>query len=222
MKFGKAWILFLAVTVLSACSTATTTTEGQAGQNQPAGQAAPVSTLPEFKSDSTGFTLECETLTHEVLSKVKDQHYNEAIVDWAGIYAKYLPKAKLCKGRMELVELMNAMVKELGHSHIAIMPPPNTRFEGAMSGKDKPVSKMTTQPNPYATVDGSPLKQVFGDIGITLCMADGKVCILDVQKGSTSEKAGLKAGDYVLSVNGFDIDTKPVHLFLKLLLCPLA
>lgn len=51
----------------------------------------------------------------------------------------------------------------------------------------------------------------FYGIGVTIQAKDGKIYIVNVIKGSPAEKAGLKAGDYILKVAGKEYNDKTLN-----------
>lgn len=158
----------------------------------------------EKKTDvpSPEFSVFAVNLMKEVLSVVRAKHYNDKIADWDKISADFLPLVRKCKDRRELLIVLNKMVRTLGQSHIYVLPPNSSVAGKALRMHYKNVNK---------AVHRKPGKREGGsgpaDPGLKLCMANGKICVLDVKKNSSSDKAGVKRGEVVLAID--DLVFKP-------------
>jgi carboxyl-terminal processing protease len=92
------------------------------------------------------------------------------------------------------------MLKTLGQSHICVLPPNSSIARKALKMHLENVSKAVPD---KVRKRGS---REPASPGLKLCVANGKICVLDVKENSSAEEAGIKRGDIVLAVNGLKLD----------------
>jgi len=119
----------------------------------------------------------------KVWKTIRDKHWetNPGGLDWNAIHAEFRPQIDAADSTERAREIMRQMLARLKETHFAIFPASVYRdVEVEMSG------------------EGSP--------GIDLRVIDGQAIVTDVDPGSPAEKAGVKPGWAIESVNG-----KPLH-----------
>ena len=137
-----------------------------------------------FKHSTANFSLQNQSVYNEALFDIRSYFYrpfDEAKITAAANAA--VAKAKK-KGVTSTTSLTNtgvtALVKALGDAHSEYLTPSqNKRLEQDLSGS-------------------------FYGVGFTLREDKGRPVVVSVIKGSPSEKAGIKAGDIIMSVDGKD------------------
>ena len=161
--------------------------------------AAAVRAEIAYKPDnaSHSFSRHAVAVLDEVWTNIKKSHTS---VDFekeyrAGIYNKYLPEIKTAGNDARLAEILNRMVKEFGQSHIQVLPPVNELEIMALRAAEKNV-----EPVPLKAQD------VPADVGIMPCITEDRLCVLRTVIGSPADAAGIRAGDYIISINGLKLD----------------
>ena len=119
---------------------------------------------------------------------------------WKKIYEDSKEGILKSKNPRELVSSINKMIQQLGQSHIHLLPP--------MSKKAQKVILLQKMSRKHVAEhkEDSKNKGKAADVGLRLCVADGKLCVLDVEKNSPADKAGIKTGDVILAIQGLKID----------------
>ena len=115
----------------------------------------------------------------KVWKTIRDKHWetNPGGLDWNAIHAEFRPQIDAADSTERAREIMRQMLARLKETHFAIFPASVYRdVEVEMSG------------------EGSP--------GIDLRVIDGQAIVTDVDPGSPAEKAGVKPGWAIESVNG--------------------
>src|SRR5262245_26978619 len=90
----------------------------------PACTGAPV--LPvEARSDSKLSLADRRAILADAWRTIGEKHFDETMggLDWASVRAKYAPLVDAAATERELLTALNDMVSELGHSHVAVLPP---------------------------------------------------------------------------------------------------
>ncbi|VEP13702.1 Peptidase S41 [Hyella patelloides LEGE 07179] len=128
-------------------------------------------------------------------SKVKDNFFDPDLngVDWEKMRSQYKPQAAQAKSTKELAEIINQMLGELNTSHTHFY----TQDEPAyyqIAGIFRRFLREDLKP---FLPDG---KLEYTGIGIYTEKIDNKTFIKAIINGSPAEKAGLKVGDELLSV----------------------
>jgi carboxyl-terminal processing protease len=115
----------------------------------------------------------------KVWTTIRDKHWqkNPAGLDWQAIHAEFYPRILSAKSDDEAVAVMREMLGRLKQTHFGIFPAAvYNDVEGEGGG------------------DGSP--------GIDTRVLDGKAIVTDLDPASSAERAGIKRGWVVESVNG--------------------
>jgi carboxyl-terminal processing protease len=148
----------------------------------------PVTAVVETKSEFTQARLDS---FNKVWNTINEKHYDPTFggVDWNKVRETYLPKAEAARSNEDFHAVLRQMLGELKLSHFSVFPPPPA------SGNESAI----------------------GSIGIDIIWLDGLAVIDRVEKGSSSDMAGLKPG-FVLS----KIDGKSVLDLLKPIQASLA
>ncbi len=98
-------------------------------------------------------------------------------VDWHSVGERYRARVLEARTDEELFDLLNAMLFELGNSHIGI-------------GRLKDASNVMS---PYLVLDGSP--------GLDLRLIGGEAVVVSVKEDSPAERAGLFPGDVIEQID---------------------
>ncbi|MBI3817358.1 MAG: PDZ domain-containing protein [Planctomycetes bacterium] len=130
---------------------------------------------------------------HEVFeaawTTIRDKHYDKNMngVDWNAVHERYAPRIDSIRNDDDFTNLTGDMVHELGHSHVAIMPPSEENDK-----EKKP--------------DGADAAVNIGASGIQAAAIKNKVIISRVEAGSAGTKAGLRTGDEIVAIGGRRMD----------------
>ncbi|HEV7857352.1 MAG TPA: S41 family peptidase [Pyrinomonadaceae bacterium] len=149
------------------------------------GSAQTASSLPlavgVARADAGGVT----TLTREgrlavfddVWETVSERYYDPAFhgVDWQAQRAAFRPQAALAVGASELYDILRRMVGSLRDAHTRVYPP-DEKFDWQ---------------HPH-----------FLSVGISVREVAAQPVVVQVERGSLAERAGLRAGDLITSVDG--------------------
>lgn len=113
---------------------------------------------------------------------IRDTHFDTNFngVDWNGARTKYLPRVEKAATNDEVRDIIQEMLDQLGISHLMIIPgsPPSAKS----SPENKPESKAP------ANHAGN------GTTGLEARALDGKIVVFRVEPGSSAERAGVKPG----------------------------
>ena len=143
-------------------------------------------------------------------SMIDKRHFDTTFngVDWAGVRAELLPRARAARTTEELRGLIRDMLGRLGQSHFALIPGEMVEsFEGetadpaeAGRGSDRATtagrsSTADGQTGPSSAGDGGP-----GSVGIELRLIGRRFIVTRVDSGSSAQRAGVRPGWIVRSV----------------------
>lgn len=145
----------------------------------PACTGAPV--LPfEVRSDSLSLA-DRRAIFADAWRTIGEKHFDESMggLDWAGVRAKYAPLVDAAATESELLTALNNMAGELGHSHVAVLPP--ERENGALELSKAPGS---------------------GTLGLRIAWLDGRVVVTGVDVEGGAAIAGIRAADEIVSIEG--------------------
>lgn len=131
----------------------------------------------------------------EAWDVISQAHYAPDEQRWSALRKANEDKAASCKDESEFLSFMNALFKELGQSHIVLLPPEGVRYRQAI----KKISENTGKK--VSAKDILP-----GDSGILPLLAGGRICVGRVFRDSAAEKAGVKPGEEILQINSFKFD----------------
>jgi C-terminal peptidase prc len=121
---------------------------------------------------------------YAVWQTINDEYYDPTYggKDWQSIGVEYRKRLEMVQDDGTFwLKLLNPMLFELGVSHLVALPP----------GLANELDKMT-----FAT----------GSLGIDVRLLDGLAVISQVVEGSAADKAGLKPGFVINSVDGWTLD----------------
>jgi C-terminal peptidase prc len=113
----------------------------------------------------------------DVWETVSERYYDPAFhgVDWAAQRATFRPQAALAAGAAELYDILRRMLGSLRDAHTRVYPP-DEKFDWQ---------------HPH-----------FLSVGISVREVASQPVVVQVERGSLAERAGLRAGDLIESVDG--------------------
>ena len=175
------------------------------GQQSPRGETAVAASAPP--AAKAGTEAERRRESFEIVWRtVKENHFDPRFggVDWDAVRAEFAPRAAAARNDRELHTLLQQMLNRLGRSHFNIIPPeaiPAT-FEDEeedAGGEDESAEGETprTRGSLYAA------EQMTYGIGIDLRVVGGAALVTRVEQGSPAERAGLRTGYVLRSVDGW-------------------
>lgn len=159
------------------------------------------------KSDAAG---EAAARRHEafeiVWQAVKDYHFdpNFGGVDWDAVKAEFAPRVTRAQSDRELHFLLQQMLNRLGKSHFAIVPPesipalPEDEDAGADDGGGAADAAGKTKPSREGL---DVTERLTHGVAIDLRVINRAAVVTRVERGSNAERAGLRAGVVIRSVN---------------------
>lgn len=132
---------------------------------------------PSFSSVSTTTIEDRMAVFDDAWKTVNDRYYDPAFhgVDWEAERAKFRPLAAAAQTTVELYGVLRRMLGSLRDAHTRVFAP-DERFDW--------------QHPRYISV------------GISVREVGGALVVFAVESGSEAERAGLRAGDFVLSIDG--------------------
>lgn len=139
-------------------------------------------------------------------SMINERHFDTTFngVDWAGVRAELLPRAREARTTEELRDLIRDMLGRLGQSHFALIPGEMVEsFEGTAeesepSGEATSAAELSAKSEMAmgkAAAEGGP-----GTVGLELRLVDGMFVVTRVDSASPAERAGVQPGWVVRSV----------------------
>ncbi len=152
-----------------------------------------------------------ETWARIIKHNFEDKSANEK---WQNIYKEARPGILKSRNSNELVRSINIMIAKFGQSHIQLMPPVSRKVKKAISlqlktRSDKASLSVDVQKNVSGKAEkakSEPMRGKAAGIGLRTCMADDKLCVLNVVPDSPAASAGVKMGDIIHSIHGFKFD----------------
>ena len=142
-------------------------------------------------------------------SMINERHFDTTFngVDWAGVRAELLPRARQARSTEELRNLIRDMLGRLGQSHFALIPGEMVEsFEGGTTDKAAPLSKpggTATRAQASAgdrTQSTGPGAMAPGTLGMELRLIGRRFVVSRVDSGSPAARAGVRTGWIVRSV----------------------
>jgi carboxyl-terminal processing protease len=123
----------------------------------------------------------------KVWTTIRDKHWEKKPggLDWQAIHEEFRPKIEKAETTDAARQVMQAMLGRLKETHFAIIP--SAVYDEADNGGGS-----------HLMGDGSP--------GIDLRIIDSHAVVTRVDPGSPAEKAGVKTGWIIASVEGKDLD----------------
>ena len=146
-----------------------------------------------------------------VYQTVKENHYDSGFggVDWEAVRAEFAPRVAAARTDRELHLLLQQMLNRLGRSHFNIIPPeaiPSTdagageEDAGGGAGGDEPGGERARGRGSLHMAE----RLTYG-IGIDLRVLGGAAVLTRVEPGSAAERAGLRAGFVLRSIDGLPV-----------------
>ncbi len=119
----------------------------------------------------------------EVWETVRTRYYDPSLngLEWDALGAKYRKAATEAHGQDELYSIIRRMLAHLNDAHTRVFAPGE--------GTDWRETRRTS-------------------VGLSLRMIDGEIVVADVARDSEAERAGLRAGDAIVSVDGEPIASR--------------
>src|SRR5580658_9739469 len=123
----------------------------------------------------------------QIWTTIRDKHWEKKPggLHWQAIHEEFRPKIEKAESTDAARQVMQAMLGRLKETHFAIIP--GAVYDEADTGGDS-----------HLMGDGSP--------GIDLRVVDGHAVVTRVDPGSPAEKAGVRTGWIISSVEGKDLD----------------
>ncbi|MBL8722689.1 MAG: hypothetical protein JNK49_01515 [Planctomycetes bacterium] len=144
----------------------------------------------------------------EAWQTIGEKHFDPQMggVDWAAVRARYAPQVDRAETEGEFLAVLQAMVAELRHSHVGVLPPDRGEVElGAGVAVTAPAAEATpaAATDPGADPSGAAAaSRELGTTGLRVVWLDGKVVVAGVSAGSAAERAGVRPGEELLAVAG--------------------
>jgi carboxyl-terminal processing protease len=169
-----------------------------------------------------------------VWETVKNEHFDPTFggVDWEAVRLRYAPRVKDVRSDQELHSLLQAMLNELRQSHFAILTPdqiprikpkrarPEKGSEAENGASDLLMGEAENEgDNELAT-------RMTNGIGVDVRILDGQVVITRVAPASPAERAGVRPGFILKSVDDLSLEdmlkfvsektlTPTIHMLLR-------
>jgi C-terminal peptidase prc len=139
----------------------------------------------------------------EVWNEVSKRHFNKNFKkDYQELYKKFKPEILKSGNDTETAFRINKLLHALGQSHIVLMPPADSSFSKAIASIKKNTAPI---PDSKIVTKKPALPDLPADIGITVSQIKNYICVIRVKKDSPAEKAGIKMGDIILSINNINL-----------------
>jgi carboxyl-terminal processing protease len=140
---------------------------------------------------------------------VKENHFDPGFggVNWDAVHTEFAPRVEASRTDRELHLLLQQMLNRLGQSHFNIIPPeaiPSTDAEGAEQDADEDHGddQAPAREKPHARGSIYMAEHLTYGIGIDLRVVGGVALVTRVEPGSTAERAGLRTGFVLRSIDG--------------------
>lgn len=151
----------------------------------------------QFRSEEKENQAQDSTRIHkEVWEIVRDNFYDPNFrgLDWQAMLEKYSPLAEKAKSKEYLYKIINLMLSELRTSHTELYSPSDQMYYMLLS-----IFSDSLEDFPEHIPKGQIL---YTEIGIFTKKTDRGIFISSILEGSPADKAGLKVGDRIISVEG--------------------
>ncbi|HEX7956330.1 MAG TPA: S41 family peptidase, partial [Pyrinomonadaceae bacterium] len=138
---------------------------------------------------------------------VKENHFDPKFggVDWDAVRAEFAPRAAAARTDRELHTLLQQMLNRLGRSHFNIIPPeaiPSLGEEEDGAGEDAAEGEAPGEEKPRPKGSLLAAEHMTYGVGIDLRVVGGLALVTRVERGSPAERAGLRTGHVLRSVDG--------------------
>ena len=170
--------------------------------------AAPPAAKPPTEAERRAETFEI------VWRTVRDHHFDPGFggVDWDGVRTEFAPRAAAARTDRELHHLLQQMLNRLGKSHFNIIPPeaiPSLDDDAGAGGVDDggggDEEAGGGRPRPAGSLYAA--EHMTYGIGIDIRVVGGALVVTRVEPGSTAERAGLRTGHVLRSVDGTPVSS---------------
>ncbi len=125
---------------------------------------------------------------------IGEKHFDPKMggVDWNAVKVRYAPRVDAARNDGELLAVLQAMVGELHHSHVAVLPPDYeaTERRAAAAGAKN-----------AAGTAGEPSTEP-GTTGLRTAWLDDQIVVTDVLADSGAAAAGVRPGDALTAIDG--------------------
>lgn len=151
----------------------------------------------------------------EVWNEVCKRNYDKKLADkfQNKVFSQYLPLAKQCRNDHQLAKVLNRMTKEIGQSHIGILPPVSSSFSQAMQvvhnkrlhTKSAKITKRratVTDKQRQAKLRRQVNYDQPADVGLVACNINHKLYVRELRSGFPAAQAGIKLGDQLIAIDG--------------------
>jgi carboxyl-terminal processing protease len=182
----------------------------QQRQPPPAGETTAVAAAPSAATPRAEAERRVETF-EIVWRTVKENHFDPSFggVNWDAVHAEFSPRAAAARTDRELHTLLQQMLNRLGQSHFNIIPPeaiPSTESDaGGDGGEDVGDEGEGERPRTKGSLYAA--EHMTYGIGIDLRVVGGAVLVTRVEPGSSAERAGLRTGYALRSVDGLAVSS---------------
>jgi carboxyl-terminal processing protease len=137
---------------------------------------------------------------------VKENHFDPSFggVNWDAVRAEFSPRAAAARTDRELHTLLQQMLNRLGQSHFNIIPPEAIPSTGAEDEDETEGDADGTRGAEKSRPRGSVYmaEHLTYGIGIDLRIVNGAALVTRVETGSSAERAGLRTGYVLRSIDG--------------------
>ncbi len=161
--------------------------------------------------DKNRYAKRAEKVFNEIWQEICKRNFDKKLAEKFNkkVLTEYLPQARKCKNDHELAKLINRMIKGVGQSHIFVLPPISSSYNQAIKlsrrnrqlSQTKPPSKKR-QGKINHRKSNIEFVDTPADVGITPCVIDGKLYVLQLRKGFPAQVAGIKRGEQIISIDG--------------------
>ena len=168
---------------------------------------------PEAGAGSTSERAALHDQTFEkVWTELRDHYYDPTFGgrDWDAIGDRYRAELKDVTSDSALHALLNRMLKELGKSHLAVIPPEAYEASPSDTGGAAPAERSKDKEKAGAgrkkpgggSSASSPSSTKDGGVGLVAAMVEGQPTIVSVREGGPAQVAGLRPGFVLVRIGG--------------------
>lgn len=138
---------------------------------------------------------------------VKELHYDPTFggLDWDAVKTEFAPRAEAARTDWELHRLLQEMLNRLGQSHFNVIPPesiPSVEDAEAESAPDGEDEEASEEAETLRADRRRMTEHMTYGIGVDVRVIDKALVITRVEPLSPAERAGLRPGYVVRSVDG--------------------
>ncbi|MEO6595527.1 MAG: S41 family peptidase [Planctomycetota bacterium] len=155
--------------------------------------SAPVPTLP-FEHRRAIFD--------DAWRMVGEKYFDETMngLDWQAVRAKYAPRAEAATTEGQLARVLNEMVGELQHSHVAVLPPMRSTALAKPASRTKQPGKPRDAAGSAATKSAPDTVNEDGTTGLRAAWVDERLIVTNLDAEGGAAAADLHTGDEILTI----------------------